>query len=333
MNTEELALVLGSQPEGRMLYPYFKDRYALDLLARFVGDGKHKREVAASHFGRLLQKPILRSYLERYGDGVLSRDRLLSVWPAQQECYRLTLSKWGNNNRSWDQVSRRGGSLVLQVNFSHKHDRIYEKFFVRPEFKPFVAFDHPVNADSLNSLSWARIDVHLEHGVALVEEIQSDWVRSALATYRAAMRWFETRGKVFDYCLQRLWAHKIHPQSVVTYFHTALKPHLRGWSELTLSATLHYLAEELGVSDVWLHTPESGAFLKRMSLNDPPRSLYTKLPKSFCFQATSDWPDFIRDEAERDLRVRRRRSGPKPKVLELQRQFQQLKFWRLRLGI
>jgi len=65
------------------------------------------------------------------------------------------------------------------------------------------------------------------------------------------------------------------------------------WDEALLSAALWFLKEELGVTTIWYHTFATGNKLKRIKYTPPPRSLYSKLPRRFCFTETSEHPDFM----------------------------------------
>ena len=75
-----------------------------------------------------------------------------------------------------------------------------------------------------------------------------------------------------------------------------------------LSAALSLVRNELGVRRVFFHTFETGSRLKRMGACAPPRSLYTKLPRRFCFRPTHSGPLFLHEE--RDRRLRRQLTDP-----------------------
>lgn len=77
------------------------------------------------------------------------------------------------------------------------------------------------------------------------------------------------------------------------YLDVELKPYVRTWSEATLSATLWVLHELLGIDKFWYHSYLGGIEFKGPQCN-PPRSLYTKLPRRFCFQRTHRCPSFLR---------------------------------------
>lgn len=84
-----------------------------------------------------------------------------------------------------------------------------------------------------------------------------------------------------------------------------------------LSATLDFVYWELGIGQIWYHTWETGACLKRIDTRyGPPRSLYNRLPKQFCFEQAAALPGFLNDK--RTLkRCRRARVTPRFYKLEI----------------
>jgi hypothetical protein len=202
------------------------------------------------------------------------------------ECYLLTLDQWGNY-----QSSRNQSTLVLQLNFSSKHNRCYQKL-IHPEDRPLECAAHPYH-EKRSTLAWARIDIDLRDGEALIEEIQTDWIKYALSdikfikdakTVKEARRYFE-----------RIYGKKANTdyRTFLRYVHQALAPHIRIWAEVTMAATLWFLRDELGVRRIFHHTFETGNWLKGLRWGKPPRSLYTDLPKQFCFQETYNPPAFL----------------------------------------
>ena len=74
-----------------------------------------------------------------------------------------------------------------------------------------------------------------------------------------------------------------------------------------LSATLFFIVEELGIRDIWYHSWDTGNLLKGISGRSlPPRSLYTRLPRRFCFSETEAMPGLLQC---RQTRRRLRRMG------------------------
>jgi hypothetical protein len=83
---------------------------------------------------------------------------------------------------------------------------------------------------------------------------------------------------------------------VQTYCQKVLKPYQRIWDEAMLSATIDFIHRQLGISNIYYHSYQSGAWLKSITSTLPPRSLYTDLPKRFCFTRTDQDPEFLADD-------------------------------------
>ncbi|WP_146242397.1 hypothetical protein [Acaryochloris thomasi] len=218
------------------------------------------------------------------GGKILSEDIFDSQWPLQSECYRLTLGTWGSGYQYYDQMSRQGKNLVLQLNFSSKHNRPYQRLIRPDDFHPFEYEDHPISDGGHHTLAWSRIDLDLNTGEALIEEIQNDWIRFALRSKAAADH--KSDSIYFRGSLLRV-------NQVREYVDQVLLPHIKLWDEAMLAATIWFLREELGIKKIFYHTYESGATLKKIAGTLPPRSLYTALPKKFCFRETHEQPTFL----------------------------------------
>jgi len=291
MRQEQLDLVLGTQPSRRVVYPYFKDRYAIALLRYVVGDGATIKELRTSRFGRLLDKPFVSTRLSRLGHGRIEPDWLDSQWPAEVCSYVLTLDEWGEDDKhpeDW-QTTRTGKNLVLQINFTASHERRYMELIRPDDVHPFVSCAHPTHGGKLRTLSWARIDFELDDGEAVIEEIQTDWLRDARDAYewcvrgkREHRRWFFRDGE-FDRARLR------------TYYEQVLRPHRAMWDELTLLAAIQFIRDQLGIRRIFYHSYWSGNFMKDMSSwFGPPKSLYTTLPRKFCFRFDFEVPRFVK---------------------------------------
>ena len=77
-----------------------------------------------------------------------------------------------------------------------------------------------------------------------------------------------------------------------------------------------------------MHRPETGAALKGIEGILPPRSLYTDLPRSFCFAPVAELPEFLRPRFwRRSPRAARERLRP---VIAAARTGKPV-FWRLDL--
>ena len=284
-------------------FEYHKDRYGLQLLRYALGDSVDLGEVRKSRFGTLLQKRRMQPLLAVARGRRLDLARLPAAWrPTPLFEYDLTIGLSGTRREDWgEQMSRPGINLVLQVNFTEGHDAPYRALVQPdPEEPPFVRLAHPVRTDR-NTLAWARIDVDLGNGEALVEEIQSDWVKRA--------QWARAESEPCERCGHVHWTYcgaRGGPDATRRYVDEVLGEHAKLWGEATLAAALWLLVEELGLRRVFYHTLQSGRVMKRMRYEQPPRSLYTELPRQFCFRETPEPPSFLR--RRRRLRERLERN-------------------------
>ncbi len=132
MKSEDVHEIIECLSKGRTIYPYHKDRYAVQLLEYAVGKQKQVADIRSSRFGKLLNRPIVQDVVAQCGNGLISTGDLATAWLPDTESYRLTLGVWGSHNkREWDQcyyqTSRPGQNLVLQLNFSDVHDAEYKR--------------------------------------------------------------------------------------------------------------------------------------------------------------------------------------------------------------
>lgn len=290
MNSKQLDWVLDAWASRNHVFPYFKDGYAPALLRHAVGAGMTVRALRASRFAPLLDKPLLARALASLGDGRVLPEWLASLTPHGAERYRLTLGEWGDekdDDRWWWQTTRRGKNLVLQVNFPAGHDRAYRKFLRCEDEHPFEFTSHPVHAGDLRTLSWARIDLDLDDGEALIEEVQSDWTREARGAYLDAVDSLDDDAAWSDAGSEQ--------RRMQLYYEQVLAPHCAVWDELTLLAAILFVRETLGIRRIYYHTYRSGNYLKGLSRwAGPPRSLYERLPRRFCFERITELPRFLR---------------------------------------
>jgi hypothetical protein len=264
-----------------------------------VGALKHSR------FAPLLRKESVRQALERAGGGRLDAADVAGVWPAQPEAYRLTLGTWGHRKdwrQTWHQTSRPGFNLVLHLNFTARHDAELRRAFGRHMRFDMPGF-HPASK-RFNTLAWSRIDLCLDRGEALIEEIQSDWLKAA----RRELRWLRAcqpdKRRAYT---ERLWGTAVPLETAERYVERVLTPHARVWDEAMLAATLWVLRDLLGMKAIYLHTGFGGAVLKRCGR--PPYSVYEKLPRRFCLERTWEPPRFLLEAGHRRVR-RALRCGP-----------------------
>ncbi|WP_119389225.1 hypothetical protein [Taklimakanibacter lacteus] len=287
--------------QGRLLFRYYKDRYAVMLLETILRPRLPIRTLRAGRYGRLLDRPAIKALAASRSDGWLDRDDLLMLWPQEFETYVLSFATWGSRktcDRQWNQTSRSRRQLVLQLNFSRRHDAEYRRLVCGAENLPFVCGYHPVNLNGRNTMGWARIDIDAASGEALIEEVQNDWIRHAGEDLADAIQGWG--GFKEPAARDRL---RIYVESI-------LAPHAAMWSEAVLAAALHVLIGLCGISRVWFHDFDTGCKIKRIKGGKPPRSLYTDLPKRFCFEKTDEPPHFLLPAQPRWLRQKlKRREG------------------------
>lgn len=289
-------------PRGRTLYAYGKDAYALQLLKYYVGNGKQISSIKQSRFARLLNKEPVKQLLANCGNNLLCTNDIECFPLKDSEPFTLSLDLWDGND-DWAQTSRRGWNLVLQLNFSNRHNSIYRKL-VKPEQKQMLNNGcHPVyrnhqSAYFRETLAWARLDVDFDKDECLIEEIQSDWVREAkylLAEARRAKK--RKRNIREDY----YWPVEGRLDDIIEYCRFLNESYAPLWAEAMLSATLHLVKTELGLGRVYYHSDRSGAKIKKMERSRPPKSLYSQLPRAFCFRETKNAPQLLRN----DIRYKR----------------------------
>ena len=292
-------------PKDRTKFYYFKDKYVLMLLSYLVKNGTTVRDIEKSQYKRLLQKPLIQRILQKTGSKELSSNELGSYWPDEYQCYLLTLDLWGDDDRwsrFYNQTSRPGWNLVLQLNFSSEHNSFYKKLIKPREFHPFHAYGHPiVNEEGSHTLAWARIDIDLQRDEALIEEIQNDWIRRALKSVKVVSSYDNgeiPRNRHLPGYVEDLGC---NAASLFQYVENILKPHVKLWEEAMLSSAIWFLKEEIGISSIFYHTFDLGCRLKRIDGRKPPKSLYTKLPQRFCFSKTSRTPSFLLSKNNRTI--------------------------------
>lgn len=302
MKIEEIRDIIDCLPRGRTKFYYFKDRYALMLLVYAVGDGMRIHDIKRSRFGRLIRKPMVEKIIRDSGCGRLTPRELGDFWPDRYHCYLLTLGIWGGCkrwSRFYNQTSRPGWNLVLHLNFAAEHNRSFYRL-VKPR-NPYVFqyLSHPVASSGRHTLAWARIDMDLDAGEALIEEIQTDWIRKAMRSSRIMAACENSAGNRQRYIPDDVRNLGCDSVALNRYLDLTLKPHMQVWDEAMLASAIWFLKEEIGLDRIYYHTFEFGSQWKRICGSNPPRSLYTKLPDRFCFTRTSRVPGFLKRKNNR----------------------------------
>jgi hypothetical protein len=310
MDIKQIEDLRAMLPTGRTLFTYAKHQYSLQLLRYAACRSMLVSALRQTAAAPLLQKPQVRTVLARCGKEI--RREFLDTQIAYllaPEHYVLTLGVWATasgRGRAM-QTSRAGANLVLQLNFSNCHNRAFERLVKPKNGWEFNYRDHPALRDERAfrryTLAWARLDIDFDRGETLIEEIQTDWMRGALSLHHQVESVMQ--GKI-----QRpyYWQHRFEGKDadIVEYCERYLTPHRERWDEAMLSATLFFLREELGITSIWMHTPQSGSFLKQLGhFSAPPVSLYSDLPRRFCFRETETLPGFLAREKKTVQRLRR----------------------------
>jgi hypothetical protein len=293
MNLKLLNEIIACMPKGRTVFRYFKGRYAFMLLNNFIGEGEKIANVKKSDFSGLLDKPEIKVALALAGKGQITPKILNSVWPGETYNFLLTVGCWGSNFHRWDQTSRRGYNLVLQLNFSTQHDRTYNKL-VKPEYEMYLNYSsHPIlelyDRDYFReTLAWSRIDFDFNSGEALIEEIQCDWLRRTKKLLNSAKFHKERNRK-----LHKSWKLNGELDDVIHYCEEVISTYSQIWSEAMLASTIEFIKSEIGINKIYYHSDSTGYRVKNIKYSRPPRSLYSKLPNKFCFSKTEDAPEFL----------------------------------------
>jgi hypothetical protein len=314
MDIREIEDLRAMLPAGRTLFTYAKHQYGLQLLRYAAPRPTPVAALRQTPAAPLLQKPQVRTALARCGREVGREflDAQIACLPAPEH-YALTLGVWAaatSRDRA-PQTSRRGANLVLQLNFSNRHNRAFERLLKPRDGWEFNYRGHPALHDERAlrryTLAWARLDIDFDRGEALIEEIQTDWIRRASSLRRTVELVMQGRMQRPRY-LQNRFDGK--DADIVEYCERHLAPHRERWDEAMLSATLFFLREELGIAGIWTHTARSGIVLKRI-YGAPPVSLYSDLPKRFCFREGESLPEFLAREKKS---VRRLRGQPRARL-------------------
>ena len=290
MDEQQAEEIIACLPSERTLFPYFKDQYAVYLLQQYLQNTESNdiQSIKQSRIKKLLDKPFLKETLKNSGNGMLESVQLEQLWPMQTEQYVLTLGRWGHKKRySWNQTSRPGVNLVLQLNLSNQFDKMF-RAMSGCELNRLTTSRHPKSSKRSATLAWARLDMDFTTGEILIEEIQSDLIRDLERTYKRALA-AKDSSEVRIY-----WSRtKLDRDKLMASCQQLIDAQQKIWSEAMMAATLWFVQQELGFSKVYYHTFDTGKVMKKIIGCAPPRSLYTDLPEKFCFEITKQAPQFI----------------------------------------
>lgn len=301
MELSFLQFVLSTLPSERQVFYYGEQDYAVLLLEHLVGDGQvHTSTIRQSSWAKLLDQPRIREGIGQWGDGWVNAERLHLLYSNTPLPFRITFSQWGDDKYdqyNYKQTSRTGYNLVLQLNFANDHNQQYTALRGNRKRNPFCYFDHPIRRAPDFTLAWARIDISDDFSEALIEELQTDWLRAAKDDICVEYRRQRDPKGVWQEHRHKYSAAGFDLEATERYVQQTLRPYQKLWAEALLSATLRMLWQEIGVQRVYYHTDRGGRMLKNCF---PPRSLYTQLPKRFCFQESeTDRPSFLKQSLRR----------------------------------
>lgn len=293
MEAKVLQEIVECLPKTRTLFHYGKDHYAALLLGYEAGYGKKISALKHGRFGQLLQKPSLKAYLGGLGVQQVDKSIFEAFRYTSGEPHVLTLGRWGRDKYwRYGQVSRPGNNIVLQLNFNNKYDQKLRRYLkMENECCHFNYCGHPVSRVK-HTLAWARIDLDFDTNEALVEEVQNDWLRGAERFHRYAVN---KHKRTNDQRVSWLPWHieGAHIDDICRYYEQVVVPYKKLWSEAMLAAAIWFIREELGINSVYYHTFDTGYALKTIGGKAPPKSLYTQLPRKFCFEETRETPEFL----------------------------------------
>ncbi|MDF0602664.1 hypothetical protein P1J78_18145 [Psychromarinibacter sp. C21-152] len=300
-----------------MAFPYYADRESPWLLARRMRAPEKVAVLRQGPLARYLDRPLVKPVVAECG-GVLDPG---DVWAAGQADvaarrdlsrpalagaiaafdvpwfdFGLSFAAWGTGHQPQSaQMSRSGGNLVIQLGFPSDHAWLMAQYGQGKRRKTFEYVEHPIRRSGRPTLAWARVDVDCAAGVALIEEVQNDWLRfaaeTALYLRRTAQRGAEVR-------------------RICGYSDALRQRYGRIWPRAMLLAVLAVLVEELGIAEIWMHQPEAGAVYKHIRGRTPPVSLYSALPKSFGFEPVAEAPPFLARYKRKTIGKLRRRGLP-----------------------
>lgn len=287
MNNEEIRYIKRCI-DTPLTFQYSEGTFAKILLDYTTKDGERIANIKNNRMGYLLNKPSIKKIVAQCGNGILDKDLLKEEWTEKTKIFSLSIGQWGileskKKNCTYYQVSRPQKSLVLQVNFGGDHDNFFYSNFSKKQ-RVFFSEDLHAGHFKRNSLGWVRIDLDLDSGESLIEEVQTDWMKTVLQLRK------ELKKENSDHLLVMN-----RPSACKSYVDYMLARY-KNWDEILLSSAIRFLKEELGMETIWYHTFESGRFYKMMpDYSLPPRSLYTTLPKKMGFECVNEIPKILQE--------------------------------------
>ena len=309
MDKNLLDETLACLDQRKWIMHFSKDCYAtflIDFWLRKNGP-THVRDLKKTQFGKLLERPMLKQLTAV--QPVIDQTAVNYLWADKLEPLVVTLGQWGGRKSyASHQVSRKGYNLVLQVNLSEQWDYVFRALF-NEEANHYMDCGHPISETRSSTLGWARIDFDYEANEILIEEIQSDLVRRIHGLKQTALKAQQDQCETFWF-----WRQTFRTDEVLTLLFKLDSIALSHWQEALLWSALKFCTDELGMDTIYYHTYETGALLKNIQYAKPPRSLYTDLPKKFCFTQTHEVPKILQ---QTKLAMRRLKTQKNPAFFKL----------------
>lgn len=247
----------------------------------------------ASKYARWQHTPVIKQWLASHA----GRNAVLKPLPHigmvdeayQPMGYAITLGKWGSEDKDdiwWNQTSRLGYNLVVQLNLPLDVLRTYEAMKVDDPAENCQMTCHPVHEKRL-TLAWARLDIDLANNQVLIEEIQSDWIGEVTWSLKRAER--KQSGNKQAMFMYR--GSEIRREHYINTMKGYLAQYKNTWANMILTATLDFIWRELGNDlQVFYHQYDFGCALKGC---EPPKSLYTTVPEKLGFKITEEFPQML----------------------------------------
>ena len=171
------------------------------------------------------------------------------------------------------------GQLVLNIivppSIIHfmKKDRTYELFDKINETSKESG--HPYKEDQLG---WARLELDEQYHYILVDEIQTDHMNALHKIFKE-----KYRDETYAETIKHKW--KLSDDEFIKIVNN-LKEIVRPFPDIAIKAISDF-ARKNGFDTLYWHTYESG---KKIKSNQPPKSLYTTVPKRNFFTPTNEKP-------------------------------------------
>ncbi|MCR9251993.1 MAG: hypothetical protein NXI20_16315 [bacterium] len=302
MTPSEMEFLMATLETDKKTYRYFKDKYALDLLSMGLKNEMSIASLKKSELGFLTNKEAVKQRLSKAGNKKVDHAFFKNVYNTKDIYFNYTLGKWGEyfkrHKDEWYQTSRSGLNLVLQLNFDESHNCSYSDLIRPGTYHPYVNNYHPVKEKGALTMAWARLDIDLNDGAVLIEEIQTDWLREAKEDWNSA-KYRLVEGKNLSQNQLRNLMSENRATTISRYYEESLKKYVALWDEAVLNLAIHFSVHELGCKTVYYNTFETGNYMKGLDEYDdrPPKSLYTKLPKKFGFKTTDEPPAMLKKES------------------------------------